>query len=212
MYPKIKAADPNAQVLVGGLLLDCDPTDPPAGKTCTSSKFLEGILVNNGGAYFDGVSFRAYNYFYAAAGRYGNLNWHSDWNTTGPVTIAKANYLQNLLSQYGHSDTFMINTENAILCDTCEDNADFEDTKAYYVAQAYTTAMAENLRANIWFSALGWRNSGLLASDLTPLPAYTAYAFARQTLQKDAFVRKINDYANIFGYAFDRGEQNIWVL
>ncbi|RMF45718.1 MAG: hypothetical protein D6755_07625, partial [Anaerolineae bacterium] len=28
VYPAIKAADPQAQVLIGGLLLDCDPADP----------------------------------------------------------------------------------------------------------------------------------------------------------------------------------------
>src|SRR5512145_713220 len=45
-YPKIKAADPEAQVLTGGLLLDCDPVNPPENlqipgtpKNCTSARF-----------------------------------------------------------------------------------------------------------------------------------------------------------------------------
>ncbi|MFQ5615847.1 MAG: hypothetical protein ACE5GO_05235, partial [Anaerolineales bacterium] len=29
VYPQVKAADPDTQVLVGGLLLDCDPNNPP---------------------------------------------------------------------------------------------------------------------------------------------------------------------------------------
>ena len=45
-YPAIKSADPLAQVLIGGLLLDCDPTDPPDGKSCHAAEFFEGVLRN----------------------------------------------------------------------------------------------------------------------------------------------------------------------
>ena len=45
-YPAIKSTDPEAQVLLGGLLLDCDPTHPPEGKDCQPAKFFEGILHN----------------------------------------------------------------------------------------------------------------------------------------------------------------------
>ena len=58
-YGQIKEADPQAQLLIGGLLLDCDPTNPPRTslnsgqyKDCTPSRFLEGILKNGGGDYF----------------------------------------------------------------------------------------------------------------------------------------------------------------
>ncbi|MEP7358354.1 MAG: hypothetical protein ABI847_13995, partial [Anaerolineales bacterium] len=61
IYPRIKAADPSAQVAVGGLLLDCDPNNPPAGKDCKSAKFFEGILRQVGGAYFDGVGVHGYD-------------------------------------------------------------------------------------------------------------------------------------------------------
>ncbi len=30
VYPAIKAVDPQAKVMIGGLLMDCDPTNPPA--------------------------------------------------------------------------------------------------------------------------------------------------------------------------------------
>ena len=56
VYPRIKAADPNAQVMMGGLLLECDPynADP-----CTNERrkksgyFLQGVLDAGGGDYFD---------------------------------------------------------------------------------------------------------------------------------------------------------------
>ena len=60
IYPAIKSASPNSKVLIGGLLLDCDPNNPPTGKTCKASKFLEGILHNSGAPYFDIVSFHSY--------------------------------------------------------------------------------------------------------------------------------------------------------
>ncbi len=68
VYPRVKAANPEVQVLLGGLLLDCDPANPPetspgSGKVkdCSSGRFLEGILQAGGGAYFDAVSFHAYD-------------------------------------------------------------------------------------------------------------------------------------------------------
>ena len=164
VYPMIKAADPNAEVLVGGLLLDCNPNSPPTGKDCTSSKFLKGVLESGAGPYFDGVSFHAYDY-YAGTGAYFNLNWQSTSNRTGPVLIAKANYLRGLLEQYGYSQKYLVNTETAIFYGPnisdppCPVDApvDLESTKAYYVVESYATAVAEGLRANIWFAALGGR-------------------------------------------------------
>ena len=122
-YPKIKAANPDVQVLIGGLLLDCDPRNPPefpAGsgqkKDCSPARYLEGILVNGGGDYFDGVSFHAYDVYLGELGKYSNPNWYSSWDTTGPVLIAKSNYLRSLLDRFGLSDKFLMNTEVALIC------------------------------------------------------------------------------------------------
>ncbi len=38
-YPAVKAANPQAIVLNGGLLLDCDPRYPPPGKDCLPADF-----------------------------------------------------------------------------------------------------------------------------------------------------------------------------
>jgi len=227
VYPQIKAADPQAQVLVGGLLLDCDPR-PGAGcatlgKSNLPPKFLEGILINNGGSFFDGVSFHAYDGYQGQLGQYGNPNWESAWNTTGPVIIAKAQFIQSLLSQYGVSGKYLINTESAIHCGKVNDppgqypcesisTSPLEQTKAYYVAQTYAAAIAKGLRANLWYSMLGWRNSGLLNPDLSPRPAYTAIQFARNELRDAALVREITEYAGVKGYEFNRGDRRIWLL
>ena len=221
-YPQVKAADPQAQVLVGGLVLDCDPR-PGAGCAAVGNsdlppKFLEGILRNDGGLYFDGVSFHAYDYYQGQSGQYGNSNWHSAWNTNGPVSGVKVAYLRNLLAQYGHPDKFLVNTEIALLCGRSGEEPpcqadDFANTKSYYIAQSYTTALAEGLRANIWFSLFGWRASGLLnPGNQAPLPAFEAYRFSAQELGSARFLRQLQEYPGVSGYEFEREGQRIWVL
>jgi hypothetical protein len=151
VYPAMKSANPNVQVLVGGLLLDCDPVNPPSGKDCTPARFIEGILRGGGGAYFDGISFHAYDYYDGVG--YQNGNWHSAWNTTGPVQIAKAAYLRSLLdsAEFGVKGKYLINTEVALLCDTCIDDQAFEKVKANYVAEAYATTLSEDLKV-AWYT------------------------------------------------------------
>lgn len=223
-YLQIKAADPESQILVGGLLLDCDPLDPPESqpgssetKDCTPAKFLEGILVNKGGNYFDGVSFHGYDYYAGSLGKYNNGNWHSSWDTTGPVLIAKANYLRNLLAEYGYPNKYLINTENAILCgrdgkeDICQAE-DFALTKAYYLVQAFAAARAEGLRANIWYSVRGWRGSGLVNTDMQPNMAFRAFKFSAEQLEGAAYSGEVTLFPGIKGYEFNRDGVRTWLL
>jgi len=236
-YPMVKAANPEAQVVVGGLLLFCNPNDPPVidpDNECTPAKYLEGILAAGGGNYFDGVSFHSYDYFSTGGTTYPNgIYGNPFWNTGGagntlygdlkPGLVAKAQYLRNLLTTYGAADKFLLNTETALLCGAsgappggpgCEPASPFETLKAAYLVQSYAAAIAEGLLANIWYTPLGWRNSGLLNADLTPRPAYHAYVLARDTLKDAAFVREVNEYSGsqIFGYEFHVNARNLWVL
>jgi hypothetical protein len=215
-YPQIKSADSQSQVLVGGLLMDCDP-HPGAGCTAVGhsslpGKFLEGILINNGAPYFDGVSFHAYDYYQNQLGQYNNPGWQTAWNTTGPVIVAKTQFIKDLLVQYGVSGKFLMNTETALLCNTCSNDSVFETTKAYYVAQSYAAAIAQGLRANIWYSVLGWQNSGLIKSDLSPRLAYTAFQFSRTALQNGLGVRKVTEYPGVIGYQVQLGTRHMLVL
>ena len=216
VYPQVKSADAQSQVLLGGLLMDCDPR-PAAGcaaifHSTLPGKFLEGVLLNNGGPYFDGISFHAYDFYNNQLGQYSNNGWQSAWNTTGPVLIAKAQFIRSVLSQYNVGGKFLMNTETALLCDTCSNDSTFEAAKAYYLAQANAAAIAQGLQANIWFSVLGWRNSGLLNTDLTPRPAYTAFQFGRSELQNASWMRDITEYAGVKGYEVQRGNRRIWFL
>ena len=225
--PQIKLANPNANVLVGGLLLDCDPINPPEidgeTKDCTSSRFFDGILKAGGGAYFDGISFHAYDYYDLALGKFSNPNWNSSWDTTGPVVIAKANYLSGLLSQYGVEGKFLMNTEAAVICGgpfddpglpPCDADAGsiFELTKAHYVVKTYAINNSLGLRASIWYQVFGWRNSGLLYGDLSGRPAYAAYAVAENAIAGAEFQQKITSNAGVEIFEYSDAEKLVWVL
>ena len=221
VYPWMKMADPNAQVLVGGLLLDCDPVNPPEGRNCLPSKFIRGILASGGGPYFDGVAFHAYDFYYGE-GVYANPNWHSSSSTTGPVSIAKASYLRSVLTEYGYEDKYLLNTETAVFygpnvmdppCQATEDVIpSIEVTKVNYVIHTYAVAVAEGWKANIWYSAFGVRCSGLLNSDLTPKDAYYAYQFAQEKLEGARYVRAISEYDGVMGYAYTASGRSLWVI
>jgi hypothetical protein len=236
-YPKMKAADPQAQVMVGGLLLDCDPR---AGAGCSQSggspvppMFLEGILKNGGGPYFDGISFHGYDFYdwvdwSGTLGRYGNGGWQSTWNSTGPVTLAKAEFIKSILGKYSVTGKFLMNTEVALVCGDSNGNVpapypdychstDFETTKAYYVAETYAVGIMEGLRANLWYAVFGWRDSQLLNTDKSPTLAYTAFKFARSELRNSTYLGAVSSsdiggVSNVKGYKFQRGDRRVWVV
>jgi hypothetical protein len=212
VYPAVKSANPKVKVIVGGLLMDCDPAvcaekKPPAN-------FFEGILYHygkkDGGQYFDGVSFHAYEWYGARLGRYTNPHWRTSSNTTGPSVIAKARYLKSRLEEYGFTDKLLLDTEAAVLCICDYTVENYELTKSYYVAQSYAAGIAEGLHSMYWFSVEGWWQSGLLNPSYPH--AYNALKFARSRLGDVKFVRPITDYRGIKGYEFERGDAKLWLL
>lgn len=224
VYGPMKNADPQAQILVGGLRLDCDPNDPPGGKDCSSSRFLEGILRGGGAGAFNGISFHAsdgfaiYDFSWGTAYQYSNYNWRSYWHTTGPVVAAKANFIRSLLDEYGLSNLPLYNTQSALLCASCIDVPVFETAKAGYVAQVYATARSLDLRVNLWENLFGWQNSGLLDVDFTPRPAYHAFQFARQKIGTGDYAgvvspEDVGGAPGIHGYKFTLPDgRQVWVV
>jgi hypothetical protein len=214
VYPAIKAADPNSKVLVGGLLLDCDPNNPPSGKDCSSSHFLAGVLANGNGAYLDGVSYHAYDY-YQSPGVYDNPNWHSD-NATGPSAIAKDNFVRSTLANAGYSNKPLFNTETSLICQgdpIAKCNADYEKTKAAFIAVDYASAIVNKINTRIWYDVFGeWYYTGLMYDINTPRPAYTAFKAANTELAYATYVRDLTQFPGVKGYEFTRGSRTVWFL
>ena len=201
-YPTIKLADPQARVLVGGLLLDCDPNNQqcPAEKRLPSM-FLEGILRNGGGPYFSIVAFHSYTYYGGRLGAMSNPNW------PGSVTAIpeKVSFLRGVLQEYGYQRKPLLGTEAAAQCFTA--TPDCLETQAMYVPRAFAESLALGLRAQIYYKMVddGWRNVGLLKRDLTSKPAYLAYATASLFLSAVQYQAVVDGYpAGIEGYAFAR--------
>jgi hypothetical protein len=208
-YPAIKAADPQAQVLIGGLLLDCDPRNPPPGKDCTMSKFLEGILRAGGGPYFDIVSFHAYAYYLGALGRMGNGNWDGGaWAVQTTAVREKALFLQGVLNQFGYGDKALMNTEAALLC--VDATWQCFETQGMYVPRAYAEALAFGLTAQVYYDMKGeWRYSGLLEPDLTSKPVSDASQAAAGFLSAVDYVGPVMGYpAGVQGYTFEKRDRS----
>lgn len=215
-YPKMKAANPDIQVMIGGLLANCDPVNPPAGANCKQSKWFDGLLVNGAGPYFDGVSFHTYDYYYSPEGRYGSENWHSAWNTTGPLLVVKGRYLKSILQKHGVTGKFIVDTEMGLLCSNCQASASYEATKAYYIAQAYAAAMAEGFLGVTWYSIEGWLGTELLDGNNTPKPGFAAFQTGRSVLGGAVYEADLTTAdvgtTGIKGYKFTRDGHDVWIL
>ncbi len=218
IYPMVKSGRSDAQVMVGGLLLDCDPRQPPAGKDCMPARFLEGVLKAGGNNAFDGVAFHAYDYYDTSRrGVYSNSNWHSSSASTGPVVTEKVTYVSELLSKYGVQGKFLMNTEMALVCgrDGTESRCltqEYADTKAAYVVEAYAASLAQGLRAAMWYNLSGWRGSGLLDAFGGKTSAYQAYAFASSRLSGASSIMAIVPGQGIQGYEVGKGAGRMWVI
>ena len=210
VYQTFKAVDPLSKVMVGGLLLDCDPRLT----SCPSGRFLEGILRNSGGSSLDGISFHAFDYYWGAAGVYANPAWNSAWNNNGPVVLAKTNFILSLINDpaFGASNKFLMNTQGAVICDSCDaTSTNYLYTEVYYIPQLYAATLAMGLSANLWPNVMGWRGSKLLNSDLSSTWAYIAYQLAGQKLGNATFVsRKIAN--GIVRYDFIVGQTYLTVV
>jgi hypothetical protein len=220
-YPAIKSADPQAQVLIGGLLLDCDPTHPPVGKDCKSAKFLEGILRNGGGNYFDVVSFHGYPPYDGSSSNLGGLYYDEhfpSWESRGGVVLGKADYIREVLANYGFVKPVM-HTEGSLICSESNPNCnppgeEFYESQADYVVWLYIRNWAAGLKATIWyqFTGPGWRYGGMLDENQQPKPAYYALDFLTQELAEASYVRQITQFSSLRAFEFSAPSKKIWVM
>jgi hypothetical protein len=226
VYPALKAANPSAKFMVGGLLLGCNPTielfKQNSAATCTDGNFFEGVLVSGAKNAFDGVAFHAYDYFARVSETgeewYENYNWASSWDTTGPVTLVKSRYLRDLLNKYGARDKFLMNTEIAVLCafsagQSCVDNLNKSPIKVYYVVYSFLASIADGYPAAIWYSSTGDnRGNGLINPDQTPTPAFNAFKFTATILKNAEYTRMLAPGSGLTGYELRAPGRRIWVI
>ncbi len=210
VYPAVKRADPTAQVILGGLMLDCDPTQPPAGKDCLPSKFLEGVLRHGGGEAFDIVAYHAYANWHPA--QIDADREHANWQHRGGAMVGKLDFIREQLAHYNVDKPIQMN-EGGLLChesnDACPSDA-FTDAQANYIPRFYARAWANGLQNAVWYTlnGPGWRHAGLLDETGNPRPTYRALSFMANLLQNATYQGPLSDGA-LEGYAFDNPNTTI---
>jgi hypothetical protein len=215
-YPAVKQANPDAQVLLGGLLLDCDPTNPPEGKTCLPARFLEGVLRAGGGRYFDIVSYHGYPAY--VGGLSGDLH-DPAWGAAGGVSAGRAAFIRSVLAAFGEEKP-LFHTETSLLCpewnsqDCLPPGEAFYAAQAEYAVRAYIRNWANAVGATIWytFEGEGWRHGGMLGTGDPPRPAYQAFSTLNSLLAAAVYTAPLVEMPGIEGYRFQREAAEIWVL
>lgn len=177
VQPAIKAANPNAKIVLGGIALDFFLED---GGSFVRT-FLDDVLQAGGGQCIDVMNFHYYPVF--------------SWAAYGPGLIGKANYVRSKLAAYGLDNLEMVVTEAGW---HSNDDPIFPSTPQYqadFVVKLFTQARAAGLSAMMWWTWSDlpnyWGANGLLTTDLLTKPAYFAYQAARNRLGFAAFRRSL---------------------
>ena len=173
VYLVVKAANPAAQVVMGGLALDwfIDDGGP------FDRNFLRDVLVNCVGPCFDIANFHYYPAF------------RMQWEAYGRDIIGKANYVRQTLAAYNYVRP-VINTETGWPSGT---NWGSPELQARYVPKVYVRGLVADLPTVIWFSLIDSDYSlpGLMDLQLNTRPAYDALRTLITTLPQARYVRTI---------------------
>jgi Cellulase (glycosyl hydrolase family 5) len=179
VYQPIKAVDPAAKVLLGGLAYDLWEPEGPFVQD-----FLDQVLINGGAAYFDLMNFHYY------------LAFRANWEPYGHDILGKLAFLRAKMDYYD-VDKPVVCTETGWF--TNPDAGGSDEVQSRYVVQSFVRSMTADLYPVIWFTLLDsdWdpRNWGLLDMYLNPKPSYYAYQTLTNQLSRANFVRALGPEA-----------------
>lgn len=221
--PAIKAADPLAQVWVGGLLLNSPNTTAPGeGRP---ELFLQGILEAGAGtdySYFDLVPYHTYTIYTQLDVDYDNDNDGSPWygEQWGGAVRGKARFLREIMDAYGVQKPLFVN-EISLLCAEeyfpllCNPPVEaFLQMQANHLVRVQVRGLDEGVVGFTWYTldGPGWRNSGLLDISNNPRPSYLAYQQLAQQLFNANYLNPVDYGPDFEAYAFRRGAQEVHVV
>lgn len=174
VYPAAKRANPNAQVLFGGIAYDwfVDQGGPYV------RGFLDGVLQNGGCAYFDIMNFHSYPPF------------ASNWAPQGPGLYEKTQAIRaKLQDECGLQKPIVISEAGMHSNDNGGGSPMTEELQAIYVVQLFTESLAADVQTLIWFMLYDppeWYpfKNGLVTSDEPPVQkiAFEVYIVAERML------------------------------
>jgi hypothetical protein len=158
--PAIKAADPEATVVAGGLMLACND--------CPAQKFLRGMLDHHGKR--DGAQFFDVLDYHAYPGWSGNAQPDREWSLTGwnehssgrGYIFDKLRFVRGVMAEYGAADKPVLLGETGLTCAAAADgtrpcpemgaDAGFTAAQANMVVRTYTRAIHAGLLGVEWYS------------------------------------------------------------
>ncbi|MGD8473372.1 MAG: cellulase family glycosylhydrolase [Anaerolineae bacterium] len=219
-YPAIKAVDPGATVLMGGIAYDFfeEYGDGPFNRY-----FPDDVMDAGGGSYMDATSFHYFPDFYR--------EWER-WNIYGPPTcgdvhdglgdpyfaggidlVAKTSHFYNRMRVCAGVDKPIWITEMGQ--HGREGDLDSLGQQANYVLQGYARALAMGVKNITWFVLVSpWYDAhqqGLLyEDDWSPKPAFFTYQTMVYELTDYRYSRTL-DVPKVEGYAFrnDLGQEQV---
>lgn len=163
--PAIRAANPNAKIVFGGLAYDWfeDQGGPYV------REFLDGVLAEDAGDSFDIFAFHVYPPF------------APNWTTLGPGLYEKTLYIKEKLAEYGLNKPLMI-SEAGMHSNDDPGYPMTEEWQARYVVKLYAQSFAAGVDMMIWFSMEdppSWYpfKNGLITDENPPVrkPAFKTY-------------------------------------
>lgn len=194
VQPVMKAADPGAKLINGGLAYDW--FEEQGGPFVRS--FLPDVLMAGGGEYLDMVAVHYYP-----------IAWGS--------ISEKMQDVKSILNSYGYGNLPMICPEMGYWSDPPSS----EDEQARRLVKMFVRGMSVDLNIMTWYAVFdhgsGTEAHGLLNPDHTPKPAYTAYQVLVSELTGAPYKRKLSTgYPEVEGYVFSHecgtGEKTVlWV-
>ena len=233
VYPAIKSANPDAQVVIGGLLLSCDPRQPGVYGYCATdendgvdwnmikqARFFEGILRGNenvpegGGDYFDYVNYHGFTYYEEDMSVIQMEKNVAYWSANGGQVAGKLDYLRYVMSEYGVSKPVILSEVTILDHLETENIVAFQAAKADYVVWLFARNLAVDIKATIWYQldGPGWEKGGLLDENQDPTPAYEAFDVMTDTLEGAVYSGDLSLDEGMVGFEFFKGARRIWVL
>jgi hypothetical protein len=177
VYPAVKAANPNAQVVFGGIAYD--------GFTENGGifvrRFLDDVLAAGGGDYFDVMNFHQYPAFSTA--------WT---NNKGPGLREKTMAIRQKLAEYGLDKPIII-TETGWHNNNHPIFPGSDEIQSRYVVSLFAQGLAADVKINTWWPLVDIGptyeyDSGLVTNTLQPKPAYGVFRLMTQELARVQFV------------------------
>jgi hypothetical protein len=184
VYPVVKAANPNAQVVFGGIAYDNFLTSPGVGVFVRD--FLDNVLEAGGGDYFDIMNVHYYPF------NSHRVTW-TDSQSSG--LIEKIESVEAILAENNVTKPLMI-TEIGWHSNSTEGTPSSLTNQSRMIVQLFTQSMALDAISIIWwplFDTAYRFKSGLAEEDGDVKSSYSVYIEANKRLGNATFVETIEE-------------------